>query len=116
MKSIDLVIKYYKTSGLEIPQPIQELIDEITKLSPCEQEGYRKEIERLKGMFKGQRLMTEVKNIEMERLKKEKEWLINELIPIFLREYHKVNKTFLDDEETKTLIIATMQQALKDKS
>ena len=49
MKSIDLVIKYYKTSGLDIPQPIQELIGEITKLSPCEQEGYRKEIKRLRG-------------------------------------------------------------------
>ena len=46
MKSIDLVIKYYKTSGVDIPQPIQELIDEITKLSPCEQEGYRQEIKK----------------------------------------------------------------------
>lgn len=49
MKSIELVIKYYKTSGLDIPQPIQELIDEITRLSPCEQEGYLKEIKRLRG-------------------------------------------------------------------
>ena len=52
MKSIDLIIKYYKTSGLEIPQPIQELIDEIDKLSPCEQEGDRQEIAELKNALK----------------------------------------------------------------
>ncbi len=60
MKSIDLIIKYYKTSGLEIPQPIQELIGEIDKLSPCEHKGYRQKIER----YRGKNDMEEKINIE----------------------------------------------------
>ncbi len=88
MKSIDLVIKYYKTSGVDIPQPIQELIDEITRLSPCEHKGYRQKI---------------------ERLKKEKEWLIKELAweKYFSERCHKKRAVKKIKDE--------MQQALKDK-
>ncbi len=107
MKSIELVIKYYKTSGLDIPKPIQELIDEITRLSPCEQEGYTKEIERLNNLLTGQRLMTEVKNIETERLKKKNEWLLQECISL----YNAWQGVGTGD----TYIPAQMQQALKDK-
>ncbi len=65
MKSIDLVIKYYRTSGSDIPQPIQELIDEIDKLSPCEHKGYRQKIERYRG-----RLLAIIKIIESVNNKK----------------------------------------------
>ena len=79
MKSIELVIKYYKTSGLDIPQSVQELIGVIDKLSPCEQGGYRQEIERLKAekddlilVNKGRKALIGAQFKCMEKVEKEK--------------------------------------------
>lgn len=90
MVTIKKVQQYYETSGLEIPQPIQELIGEITKLSPCEQEGYRKEI---------------------ERLKEKVEWLL-----FRYSEYRACDYETKNGKDLKKIICFEMQQALKDKS
>ena len=107
MKSIDLVRKYYQTSGLEIPKPIQELIDEITRLSPCEQEGYRQEIARLKGVVQIRTALNKSQGKAIKRLLKEKEWLIDK---------YTQAQYLTGLEMRKKRLLQDMQQELKDKS
>ncbi len=52
------------------------------------------------------------KNEEIKRLEKEKEWLLNELLPVYVRDISGIHKPEITDESLKDLIIKLMNEAV----
>ena len=52
---------------------------------------------------------------EIEQLKKENEWLIDKLLPIFIRDIPGLSKPEISKESGRVYIKESMQQALKEK-
>ena len=54
----------------------------------------------------------EEKDKEIDQLRKENEWLLNELLPVYVRDIPGIHKPEITDESLKDLIIKQMNETL----